>query len=85
LEIFRTVLPADARLCLARDLLIVVVPVMQLNGGVAIFFPRMGRVPLIREVVHPEMPWMRAVFCWVGGWLSGTGIVSFLYGADRPA
>jgi hypothetical protein len=28
--------------------------------GVAFFFSRMGRVPLIREVVHP--PGMRAVF-----------------------
>jgi len=34
----------------------------------------MGRVPLIREVVHPEMPWMRAVFGGVVGLLSGAGI-----------
>jgi hypothetical protein len=34
--------------------------------GVAIFFPLRGRVSLIREVVHPEMPWMWAVFGGVG-------------------
>ena len=41
----------------------------------------MGRVPLIRKVVHPEMLWMRAVFGGVGGWLSGARVVGSLFGA----
>ena len=66
MKISRAVLPADASLCPARDLLRAVVQVYYPGPGVAIFFPLRGRVSLIREVVHPEMPWMRAVFGGVG-------------------
>ena len=52
---------------------------MQLTGGVAIFFPTMGRVPLTGGVVHPEMPGMWAVFGG-GGWLSGAGVAGFFPG-----
>ena len=38
----------------------------------------MGRVPLIREVVHPKMPQMRAVFGGVGGRWFLSGAAAFL-------
>ena len=58
-------LPADACPYLARDFLMKIVQVMQLTGGRHLL-SLIGRVSLIREVVHPAMPCMRAVFGGVG-------------------
>ena len=41
------ILPADAHLCLVQDLIMVVAQVMQFVES-RIFFPLMGRIPLIR-------------------------------------
>ena len=64
LRIFRAVLPAAESIFLDRDLIRGAVQEMQHAGGR--LFRLRGRVPLIREVVHPVMKGRRA-FLGVGG------------------
>ena len=55
-------LPADGRFCLARDLLKRGCAGFLSRPRVAIFVPLIGRVPQIRDVVHPKLMGMRGDF-----------------------
>ena len=57
-----------------------IVQVIQLTGRCHLF-SLMGRVPFCREVMHPEMPWMRVVSDGVEGWLSGAGVTTSAFQA----